>query len=369
MKIAIDIRSISDTKAGYNRFVSELIRAMKKIEPENTYIYYINKKVSSLNTLNLRKAWGRLDSHPISDIWEQIKLPIELYKERIDVYHGTIGRLPKFRKHTKYITTIHDLNPLKFSDSNTHTYNWYMSILLRQAVNTANKVIAISNTIKNDIIELLHIPEQKIQVIYEGVNKYWRPVNSTKWSDIKKKYGISTSYILAVGNLEPKKNFPRLASAFSALKDRKKIKEQLVIVGPEGWRAKSIINSAHEIDNKIIFTGYVSNYELRILYNQAKLFVFPSLYEGFGLPILEAMACGAPVVASNTTAIPEIAGNAALYFDPLNIEEMSYVIEKVICNEELRKELIKKGFDRVKKFSWEKTAKETLELYKEVCKS
>ncbi len=369
LKIAIDARPAADAKAGISRFVLELIKAMRKIDSENTYIYYTDKKIALLNSLNSRKAWASTENHIIGDIWEQIKLPIDLYGEKVDIYHGTTGRLPRLRMRTKYVVTIHDLNPLKFSNSNTHTYNCYMSILLKQSVNVADKVIAISNTTKNDIMELLHIPEEKIKVIYQGVDKYWKPVNSVSQLAIRKKYNISTPYILAVGNLEPKKNFPRLFSAFSIIKDNKKIKEQLVVVGPEGWSTKSISDSARKLSPDIIFTGYISDYELQILYSGAELFVFPSLYEGFGLPLLEAMACEVPVIASNSLAIPEIAGDAALFFDPTNIEEIAETIEKVISNEELRKELIQKGINRVKQFSWEKTAKETLNLYKEICES
>lgn len=367
MKIGIDTRVLTNCKAGFNRYVSELVEAMRKIAPENTYICYIDKKNDLLNYLTLKRAWGSIENHIIGDIWEQLKLPVDLYREKVNVYHGTIGRLPRLRLGVKYVVTIHDLNPIRFRNFYSHSFNWFMSTMLRWSANVADRIIAISDNTKKEIIEFLNVPEEKIKVIYSGVNEHWKPIDfESNASLINYRYGIQVPYILTVSNIEPKKNLPRLFSAYSMLKKNKDIREQLVIVGPKGWKAENIIDCSRAISDGVVFTGHLNDYELRILYSGAKLFVLPSLHEGFGLPLLEAMACGAPVIASNVAAIPEIVGDAAVLFNPSDIEEIAQTIETTLANEELLKRMREKGLKRVNLFSWEKTARETLKIYKEL---
>ncbi|MDD5529969.1 MAG: glycosyltransferase family 1 protein [bacterium] len=370
MRVGIDVRAITGYTTGLKSYVLYLL---KDIQSNcNVYLCYTDKKTDLLKNFNLRKAWGSVENHIIGDIWEQIWLPIALKQDSINVYHGTIGRLPLLKPNNiVYIVTIHDLIPMKFNKFGSNKYNQYMSIIMKHSAKRADKIIAVSQNTKKDIVELLKIPEEKIEVIYEGVSNIFHPVNFEKSLNIVKKHynKITKRYILATGTVETRKNLKRLFLAYSMLR-KKGIEHQLVVVGPEGWGA----NIVHKIDaqytetlqKEIIFTGYVNQSELIYLYNAADLFVFPSLYEGFGLPLLEAMACNTPVVASNTSSMPEVVGDAALLFDPLNVEWIADSMEKVLTDNKLREDLRNRGLERVKLFSWEKTARKTLNLYRKV---
>ncbi|MFX0210075.1 MAG: glycosyltransferase family 4 protein, partial [Candidatus Hodarchaeota archaeon] len=239
-------------------------------------------------------------------------------------------------------------------------------ILLKRA----DLIITPSNYMKNEIIRFLKIPGEKIRVVYHGVSKCFLPKNDTILiSRIIKKYHIMTPYILFVGTFHKNKNLIRLLKAFRELKLSSKLQHQLVLAGGKGQLNQDIVQTIKElkIEDVVSLPGYVSDEDLPILYNGSDLFVFPSVFEGFGMPVLEAMACGVPVISSNFCSLPEVVGNASLLVDPLNVDLLAGAMHRILSNEELRNELIKKGLERVKQFTWEKTAKETIEIYREVC--
>jgi glycosyltransferase involved in cell wall biosynthesis len=253
---------------------------------------------------------------------------------------------------------------------------WYKPIsryrvqkLLSLSAKKACKIVTGSENSKKDIVRILGIQEEKIKVIYIGVDDEYKIINDqNKLNFVKTKYGISHRFILHVGSMNPRKNIPRLIEAYSKLSIQLLKEYQLVLVGEKSWRSDEIFTKVERLGLKVrvILAGFVEDDDLPLLMNAASLLAFPSLYEGFGIPPLEAMACGVPVVASKTSSIPEVVGDAALLFDPYNIEEMTASIYKVLTNEQLRDDLVKKGFERVKHFSWEKAAKNTLAVYNEI---
>jgi len=301
-------------------------------------------------------------------LWEQVYLPNLLNENRIDIYHGTNYSLPLFAK-TKMVLTIFDM--ISFLSS-----KWYKSIsryrvqkLLNLSAKRADKIITGSENSKKDIVNILGIPEEKIKVIYIGVDEEYKIINDqSKLNFVKAKYSISKKFILHVGSMNPRKNIPRLIEAYGKLPMQLLKEYRLVLVGEKGWRSNEILAKIEQLGlkNSVIFTGLVEDDDLPLLMNEASLLAFPSLYEGFGIPPLEAMACGVPVVASNASSIPEVVGDAALLFDPYNVEEMTALICEVLTDEELRDDLVKRGFEHMKHFSWEKAAQETLAVYNEI---
>jgi glycosyltransferase involved in cell wall biosynthesis len=239
---------------------------------------------------------------------------------------------------------------------------------LSRTLKNVDMIITVSKSTKKDVIKCLKFPEEKIKVIYNGVDERFKPLKN--YNDVLHKYNINPPYILYIGTLEPRKNIPALIKAFYKLKKRG-IRHKLVIVGKKGWKYKQIFRVVEDLNLRrdVVFTGYVSYNDLPKFYSAADLFVYPSLYEGFGLPPLEAMACGCPVITSNVSSLPEVVGDAGFIVDPSDIGGLSRTIKELLANDSLRENVIRKGLKRIKEFSWEKTAKESLKVYKEVINS
>ena len=369
MRIAIDARVVTNKKdAGLITYVLNLIKYLKIVAPDNLYFCYVDKRDILLKDNKSCKAWAGLENHIIGDLWEQLWLPIDLHIKKVDIYHGTAARLPAINS-SKYILTVYDMVAFKHPEFASKRFSLYTRKLLKSAVRRADKIIAISEHTKKDIIEILKVPSEDVEVIYPGVDDIFK-VMDKEWaySVIKRKYNLNKRFILSVGNLEPRKNTKNLLLAYKLLLDEH-LNHQLVIVGPQGWKAQEIFDFVEKIgiSENVIITGYVDSNEMPILYNAADVFVFPSLYEGFGLPPLEAMACGTPVVASNNSSLPEILGDAAIMVNPLNVEDIKERIKRVLFDKTLREKMISLGLERVKDFSWEKTVRQTLEIYKDAC--
>jgi len=236
-----------------------------------------------------------------------------------------------------------------------------------RTLKTADKIITVSNSTKNDLMNHFNIPKEKIRVIFEAADEKFKSLNNKETKEVKYKYHLNFPFILYVGGLAVHKNIPALIKAFYKVK-KKGIQHKLVITGTKRWKYKEIFETIDKLDlqNDVVFTGYVSDEDLPALYNAADLFVYPSIYEGFGLPPLEAMACGTPVITSNTSSLPEVVGDAGIMVDPYDVNGLADAMHEVLANEGLRANMIKNGLERAKMFSWEKCARETLKVYEEV---
>ena len=225
-----------------------------------------------------------------------------------------------------------------------------------------------SNSTKNDIIKFYPRYEDKIKVIYLGVESHFFPRSSQEVEKVLNKYNFNFKYFLFLGTVEPRKNIVRVVDAFIRLKQEENIEHKLVIIGRKGWLYKEILEkiSKTPFSHDIVFSDFMSDNDLPFLYSGAEIFLYPSLYEGFGLPVLEAMSCGSPVITSNLSSLPEVAGDAAILVDPMNVEEIVQAMEKLLRDRELRKELKRKSLERAKFFSWDMAAKETLHLYEDI---
>lgn len=286
-------------------------------------------------------------------------------RDRIDLLFSPCFLVPLICPSRSMIT-IHDLTHVVFPEKHKAKHLFIYNTLLPHSIKSSNKIIAVSQNTKQDIIKIFNIPEEKVTVIYESANDIFKPVKgSESISKIKRKYGIPSKYILFVGTIEPRKNLIRLIEAFNLVKTRKNINYKLVIVGKKGWMYEDVFNSIKELglENEIVFTDYIPEKDLVYIYNGADIFVYPSLYEGFGLPPLEAMSCGVPVVTSNTSSLPEVVGKAAVLIDPYDVKQLSDAIYWVLTNRGLRENLIGNGLRRARLFSWQKAARELSSVF------
>lgn len=343
--------------------------ALLAVDADNDYVAFYNRpaearidppldSVSHLTTNLPTKPWrmSALLAHfvRISQDW--------LFPQ-IDLFHATDHLLPRLSE-VKSVFTLHDLVFRFYPETHKLLNRWFLTLMMPRFLQAADAVIAVSEWTKKDAIELYGLDEDKVSVIYEGVNPLFRPASQETISALRQKYGILNKFILSVGTIEPRKNLTSLVEAYRSLKDQDP-ELQLVIAGKKGWLYEGFFRRLRELglEDDVIFPGFISDEDLPPLYSAADLFVLPSLYEGFGLPVLEAMACGTPVITSNASSLPEVAGEAALLVDPHDIGALIRAARAVLDGEELRSELRAKGPKQAARFSWEKAARETLVVY------
>lgn len=374
MKVAIDVRTVLPNRSGVGNYVLHLIQNLRKVDPDSIYFFLsLKKNLSFLGPLapeqNPLQTVFSHENHPLGDFWEHFILPIRLMKKGIDVFHGPASLIPFRRDHYQVVVTIHDLVAFLFPETIPLKYGAYMRYLLRQAVKRANKIISVSHHTRQDLIEILKVPSEKIVVIHEAPSPIFRPYDRNKVRTLlKERYGIKKKYIYHLGNIEPRKNLIVLLQAFTRVCQELGTEYQLVVSGQKGWLIRSLSHflKNYPMRDQVLFTGYVPTEDLPLLMNGAEIFVFPSLYEGFGLPVLEAMSCGTPVISSNRSSIPEIVGSAGVLVDPTDVKELAHRIVYLLRNGEERRRLSLLGKDQAARFSWEEVARKTLNVYRSV---
>jgi glycosyltransferase involved in cell wall biosynthesis len=301
--------------------------------------------------------------------WENVQLPLLSRRDKLDILHIP-AFAPPYVKNCKLVVTVHDLIGMLFPNQLRWPSAFYWGKWLPFTLRRADAIIADSENTKRDLIGGLKIPEQKIHVVYlSGHEGFTSQIPQEAIQAAKKQYGIVERYFLFVGTIEPRKNLDRVIEAFAAFLHAKKksSRYQLVVVGSKefghGKFFQSLANKFGVTLEDVIFTGYVSKENLNALYCGAETFVYPSLYEGFGIPILEAMAAGAPVLTSTKTSVPEVAGDAALLVDPYDVKAIMQGMIDMSEDASLRRSMIAKGFERIKRFSWAETSRKTVEVY------
>jgi glycosyltransferase involved in cell wall biosynthesis len=374
MKIAIDVRTVLPNRSGVGNYVLNLIQNLRQVDPTPIYYFLSQKKNLPLLGHLAREQNPFLtlfshENHPLSDFWEHFILPIRLKKMGIHVFHGPASLIPFRREHYGLVVTIHDLVAFLFPETIPLKYGAYMRYLLRQAVKKADKIIAVSYHTRQDLIKILKVPSEKIRVIHEAASPIFRTHDKKEvQARIKERYGLTKKFIYHLGNIEPRKNLIVLLEAFTRVCHELGNEYQLVVSGQKGWltRALSHYLKNYPVQDQVLFTGYVPMEHIPLFMNGAELFVFPSLYEGFGLPVLEAMSCGTPVISSNRSSIPEIVGSAGVLVDPTRVQDLADRIVALLRNPEERRRLSQLGLERSARFSWEEAARKTLEVYRSV---
>jgi glycosyltransferase involved in cell wall biosynthesis len=377
MKIGIDARELLNVyNPTWTYYLYSLISGLQEIDGANEYILFFNffrkrfRHLLNKHTFNknFRTKTLRMPHKIAKYIFEDLHLPIEMVSGKVDVFHGPIySRLNNI--FGRSVVTIHDLIFIRESESVHPGWREFAKKSTDYSVRKADLIITVSEFSKAEIIDVYRnrISEDRIRVIHNGVGKEFFP-RTEGIEELKRKYGIKGRYLLFVGAIEPRKNLLALVKAFHNLQHPARDKYELVVTGVKRYRYEEVFQKVKELhlQNVVIFTGRVTREELPVLYSGAEVFVFPSLFEGFGMPPLEAMACGTPVIASNLTSIPEVVGDAALLVNPRNPDEITQAMVTILSDSRLKETLRQDGFKRTRMFSWEKTTKETLRLYHEV---
>jgi len=353
MRIAIDTQTILGQKSGFGFYVKNLIDSLKKVSPENDYILISPETDKDFST-------------PQRFLWDQFGFSKAAKKNKVDILHQPCFSAPVFYRG-KIVVTCHDIISLLFPKNLPLASRLFYSRWMPFSYRAADKIIADSEHTKKDIIQYLHITAEKIKVIHLAVSSNFRPQPNDKIKTIKKKYHTGEKYFIHVSTLEPRKNLSFLVKAFAKVA-KKGIKENLLIVGKKGWYYEGLFQLVKDLnlDKRVIFTGYAEDEDIPVLYSGATALTFPSMYEGFGFPPLEAMACGTPVISSNTSSLPEVVGEAGILLSPKDEQLWVRNMSKIATNSKLAFKLSQKGLLQAKKFSWEKTARETIQVYKEL---
>lgn len=354
MRIAIDTQTTLGQKSGFGFYVKNLVDALAKVDHQNEYFL-------------VRPSTEKDFSTPKRLLWDQVIFPNRARRFKVNLLHQPCFSAPLLYRG-KVIVTCHDLISVFFPENLPLASRFFYSQWEPFSYRKAAKIIAISEHTKKDLMAFLKIPEEKIRVIHLAASRDFRPIKSKKTlKKIQKKYRTGPNYILDVGTLEPRKNLSFLVRAY-ALAVREGADVKLVITGKKGWYFEGLFKLVDDLNlkDKIIFTGYVAENDLPALYSGAKAFVFPSLYEGFGLPPLEAMACGTPVISSNTSSMPEVIGQAGILISPKDERVWAQNILKILRDKGLARTLSQMGLRQAKKFSWEEAARKTIAVYKEV---
>jgi glycosyltransferase involved in cell wall biosynthesis len=358
-------------QTGVSRYIDRLLRALPAALEEDTLCIYSGRGSEPLEE-ELAGSWKRAPvggERPESRIlWEHLGLPAMARKDKLDLFHGPVNVVPPGLPCPS-VVTIHDLALLRFPEQVTKRRYQYLSRTMSASAKRAGRIITISEHTKRDIVELLHVEPEKIAVTPLGVDNRFRPLESGAIAQFRSQAGIERPFVLFVGTLEPRKNLPNLLNAFAFITND--VPHDLVVIGPEGWLTSGIHETAERLQRsgRVQFRGFVPDGQLPAWYSACDLFAFPSLYEGFGLPALEAMACGAPVVTSTTSSLPEVVDAAAIIVDPSNVEAIAGGMRQVLTEPELARDLSRRGQERAKVFTWSRTAELTVDVYREAVQS
>lgn len=367
MLIGIDAsRAVLSQRTGTENYSFHLIRNLIPLDGENSYRLYFNRSPEP----HLFPFSPSLEEVviPFPRLWTHSRLSWEMMRRPPHLLFVPAHVLPLIHP-ARSVVTVHDLGYLYYPEAHTSLARVYLDLSTRYNVRFSSHIIAVSKVTKEDLMARYRVPPARITVIYPGCSDIFRPLDEPeRLAALKGRYGIADEYLLYVGTIQPRKNLSRLVEAFGILCSREGKRYQLVMAGKRGWLYRQIYGKVEELrlQDRIIFTGYMPDADLPLLFNGASLLVLPSLYEGFGMPLLEAMACGTPVVASRVSALPEVAGEAALLVDPHDVETLAGAMERVLGDEELRSDLRRRGLERAKEFSWDRCARETLAVLKMV---
>lgn len=375
MKVGIDGRAAKWYRGtGIGTYTYELLNCLNKIDKKNNYLAFMPENEHCNINFNNNFQIKNIDNSNKNDFWTEVNIRTTLEDSEAEIYHvpqNGVG-LP-LKKTCPFTITLHDIIPYKMPETVGDTYLKIFFEEMPNIVSRCDGIITVSEYSKEDISKAFNYPKEKIYVTYLASENIYHPINKNFCKQfIEKNYSIKDDYILYVGGFSPRKNIVGLIEAFSLLiknynhTNKKQLK--LIIAGNQG-KSYSIYKKRVEdlkIENNVIFPGFIPVEHLPFFYNAAELFVYPSFYEGFGLPPIEAMACGIPVIASNVTSIPEIVEDCALLIDPSDVDELCTSMLEVLNDDLLKSQLIKRGFSKASELSWEATANNTIKAYESI---
>jgi glycosyltransferase involved in cell wall biosynthesis len=371
-RVAIDYTPAYEQGGGIGRYVRELVNALARHDATTDYRLFVSgtgkKPLPPLPGSNF--VWKPTAIHPLwlARMWHraQLPLPIQVFTGQADLYHATDFVLPPTLPGTPTLLTVHDLSFVRVPDAASPNLKAYLDSVVPRSVQRATHVLADSQATKEDLIRLYDTSPEKITVLLSGVDSRFKRVENTEaLKSVRAKYKIPPRpYVISVGTVQPRKNYPRLIQALARLRAQGH-DIGLVIAGGKGWLEDPIHDAIRETNtgDSVHMIGFADDIDLPTLYSAADCLAFPSLYEGFGLPILEAMACGTPVVTSNVSSLPEVAGDAAICIDPHELDVLTDAIGGLLTDARLRASLIERGYARAAAFTWDAAAEQLLAVY------
>ena len=354
--------------AGVSRYIEQLLTWLPRVDGSLTYTAFVNRSAVRWPSWH-EHVPGRATRHPaVRILWEQLALPSASRRAGLDLLHAPVNVGP-LRGSCPLVVTLHDLSFYRYPELFRPGRRFYQQAMTQQTVRRAACVIAVSESTRADAIDLLGVPRDRVTVIPNGVGEEMRPLQDPEaLRAFRAARGLPRQMILFLGTLEPRKNITTLLEAYALLRRQPPLDHKLVIAGGKGWYYGAIASTVERlhIEDDVLFPGYVPESDKSLWYNAADLFVYPSLYEGFGLPPLEAMACGTPAIVSNVSALPEVVGEAALLVDPRDTEALAAAMHGLLSDDERRRSLREAGLRRAQAYSWRETVTKTAALYHEV---
>jgi glycosyltransferase involved in cell wall biosynthesis len=371
-RIALDYTPAYEQGGGIGRLTREIVAALAALDSPHQYRLFVagaNAPLPPPPAANFTWKSTRITPDWFARIWHRARLPlpVEAFTGGVDLYHATDFTLPPTLPQTRTLLTVHDLSFVRVPETSSPRLKAYLDVVVPRSARRANHIIADSQATKDDLIDLYGIANDKVTVILSGVDARFRRVDYS--ANVRAKYSISDApYIFAIGTVQPRKNYARLIEALARLRAEGQ-NVMLVIAGGKGWLDDPIYQTldALQLRNYVRFIGFADDADLPALYSEALCLAFPSLYEGFGLPILEAMACGTPVITSKVSSMPEAAGDAALLIDPHDVDALTDALRRVISDSTLREDLVQRGYTQAARFTWDAAARKLLAVYDDLC--
>jgi glycosyltransferase involved in cell wall biosynthesis len=364
MRVAIDCRAVTAPKTGDRTYALNLIRGLAAVDCENQYLLYTSEPTEQTQLGRPNMEAVVLPADP-AWWWTPFLFPDDLKRSSVSLGH--VQYITPLSAPVPFITTIHDIAFRRYPGLFPLKHRLLLNALVPLCAWRSARVLTGSESTRQDLLEFYRLPAEKVVVTPYAADSQYRPLErETARRQVSERFGIRTPYLLSVGVLQPRKNLPRLVEAFARIARR--VPHRLVIVGKWGWAHESLQDAVRRagLGERICFAGYVADADLPALYCAADIFVYPSLYEGFGLPPLEAMACGTPVVAGATSSLPEVVGDAGVLVDPRDVGKLADAISSLLTDERERMRLRERGLRQASRFSWEETARRTVEVYRQV---
>ncbi len=355
-------------RAGVSRYIYNLLVHVLREDSEGDYTVFLNNRCAL--SLSCRQKRSRLPTYrPLVRIaWEQLLLPWELLAEKVALLHSPVNVQP-FLLPCRSVITVTDLSFVIFPQGFRLGQRLYQNILTRLSAHRATHLITYSSSTARDLTKFFAVPAEKITVVFPGVDAAYQAVEDAGLlASFRRQHGLPDKFILFVGTLEPRKNLPTLLQAYAEFRRMVKSNYKLVLGGGKGWLQQPVFAAIEELglQGDVMLPGYIPEHELPLWYNAADVFVYPSLYEGFGLPPLEAMACRTPVIVSNASALPEVVADAGVQVDPYQPHQWASALAQLCEDADLRAELASRGMQRARQFSWTRMAQETIQVYRHV---
>jgi glycosyltransferase involved in cell wall biosynthesis len=371
LRIGIDVTSAVRQGGGIGRYTRELLRALALADPESQYRLFFTSRRQP-HALPPLGGNFRVRHIPLDDIWfvrlwhrAGVPMPVEWLSGAVDLFHSPDFVLPPTLPRTRTLLTVHDLSFVRDPESAPAVLRDYLNVVVPRSVRRADHVFTDSEATRQDLAELYRTPPEKMSVLYCGISEAFQPVmDAARLEAVRARYGLGGwPFILAVGTLQPRKNYTRLIQAFAQIA---RGDLRLVIAGGRGWLFDAVFAEVERLrlKERVLFPGFIDDADLPALYSAAGVLAYPSIYEGFGLPMLEAMACGTPVVASTASCLPEVAGEAALLAPPTDVDALAGALQRAVQDDALRGDLIAKGFQRARQFGWDASARQLAATYR-----